>query len=58
MTTGAWSAWGEWLRRPVDRIAFAGAEYASHFVGQMEGAIRSAEASVEWALGKLEVDNG
>lgn len=45
MTTGAWTAWGHALRAPVGRIHWVGAEYASVFVGQMDGAVRTAEAA-------------
>lgn len=47
LTTGAWTAWGSALREPVGRIHWAGAEISPKFVGQMDGAIRSAETAVE-----------
>ena len=43
LTTGAWTQWGRALRQSVGRIHWAGAEYSPLFVGQMDGAIRSAE---------------
>jgi monoamine oxidase len=50
MTTGVWTAWGYSLREPVGRIHWAGAETSSYFVGQMEGAVRSAETVVKTLL--------
>jgi monoamine oxidase len=47
MTTGAWTAWGQALREPVGRIHWAGAEISPQFVGQMDGAVRSAETAVD-----------
>lgn len=46
LTTGAWTGWGHALRAPVGRIHWAGAEMSARFVGQMEGAVRTAEAAV------------
>ena len=46
LTTGVWTAWGHALREPVGRIHWAGAEYSPRFVGQMDGAVRSAEHTV------------
>lgn len=42
-TPGTWIAYGPALRQPVGRIHWAGAEVATAFPGQMEGAIRSGE---------------
>ncbi len=53
MTTGAWTAWGHTLRKPVGRIHWAGAEISPKFVGQMDVAIRSAETAVETIRAKL-----
>ena len=53
MTTGAWTAWGQALRRPVGRVHWAGAETSPRFVGQMEGAVQSAEAAVEAVIESL-----
>ncbi|MGY8995455.1 MAG: flavin monoamine oxidase family protein [Alphaproteobacteria bacterium] len=46
LTTGAWTAYGHTLRPSVGRIHWAGAEYTVEFIGQMEGAVRTAEAAV------------
>lgn len=47
MTTGAWTAWGKALRKPVGRVHWAGAETSPRFVGQMEGAVQSAETATD-----------
>ena len=39
-----WTAYGDALRPPVGRIHWAGAEYAVHWNGYMEGAVRSGRA--------------
>lgn len=38
---GVWTSYGPALRAPVDRIHWAGAEYAVEWNGYMEGAVRS-----------------
>ena len=53
MTTGAWTAWGEALRKPVGRVRWAGAETSARFVGQMDGAVGSAESAVEAVIQSL-----
>ncbi len=50
LTTGAWTGWGHALRAPVGRVYWAGAEISECFVGQMEGAVRSAEAAADAIL--------
>jgi monoamine oxidase len=52
LTTGAWTAYGHALRAPVGRILWAGAEMSERFVGQMEGAVRTAEAAAARILDK------
>lgn len=47
---GTWSAHGRAWRAPVGRVHWAGAEYAPLFLGQMEGAVRSAEETVRTIL--------
>jgi monoamine oxidase len=47
---GTWSAHGPAWRAPVGRIHWVGAEYAPMFLGQMEGALRSAEDTVSKML--------
>ena len=58
LTTGAWTAYGSALRPPVGRVGFAGSEYSPKFVGQMEGAVRSSEQAVTWAIQQLENESG
>ncbi len=43
LATGCWTAYGPALRPAVGRIRWAGAEYAQRFIGQMEGAVATAE---------------
>ena len=50
MTTGVWSTWGYTLREPVGRIHWAGAEMSDRFVGQMDGAVRSAQVTANRIL--------
>ena len=50
---GVWTAFGEALRPPVGRIHWAGAEYAVHWNGYMEGAVRSGEATADEVLRAL-----
>ncbi len=50
LTTGAWTAWGHTLREPVGSVRWAGAEVSERFVGQMEGAVRTAENAVAGIL--------
>ncbi len=45
MTTGVWTNWGHALREPVGHIRWASAEVSERFAGQMEGAVRTAEAA-------------
>ena len=45
LAPGAWTAYGHTLRPPVGRIHWAGAEYTVDFIGQMEGAVRTAEVA-------------
>ena len=54
LTTGAWTAWGHALREPVGRVRWAGAEISERFVGQMEGAVRTAEDAVT-AIAKAQI---
>jgi monoamine oxidase len=50
MTTGVWSTWGYTLRESVGRVHWAGAEMSDRFVGQMEGAVRSAQVTAQRLL--------
>jgi monoamine oxidase len=47
---GAWTAHGHWLRRPIGRVLWAGAEYATVWSGYMDGAVRSGEQAAGDAL--------
>ncbi|TPG32816.1 flavin monoamine oxidase family protein [Mycolicibacterium hodleri] len=38
---GSWTAYGRWLREPVDRIFWAGTETADEWTGFLDGAVRS-----------------
>ena len=40
---GAWTAHGQWLRKPIGRVFWAGAEYATVWSGYMDGAVRSGQ---------------
>ena len=51
LVPGAWTRYGGALRPPVGRLLWAGAEYAAVFIGQMEGAVRTAELAVEAIIG-------
>jgi monoamine oxidase len=53
MTTGAWTAFGEYLRAPVGPIGWAGAEVATVWSGYMDGAVRSGERAAAEALAAL-----
>jgi monoamine oxidase len=44
LPTGVWTSFGRALRPPVGPIHWAGAEYAEHWMGYMDGAVRSGEA--------------
>jgi monoamine oxidase len=48
---GVWTSYGEAWRAPVGRIHWAGAEYAPHWNGYMEGAVRSGEAAADAVAG-------
>jgi monoamine oxidase len=47
---GVWTSYGPALRPPVDRIHWAGAEYAVEWNGYMEGAVRSGTATAHEIL--------
>jgi monoamine oxidase len=38
---GAWTAYGKWLREPIDRIHWAGTETATRWMGYFDGAVQS-----------------
>ncbi|MGH2740979.1 MAG: flavin monoamine oxidase family protein, partial [Thermoleophilaceae bacterium] len=53
MPTGAWTGYGPALREPIDRVHWAGAEYATVWNGYMDGAVRSGERAAKEALTRL-----
>ena len=48
--TAAWTWYGSALREPVGRIHWAGAETATEYPGQMEGAVRAGERAADEVL--------
>lgn len=44
---GSWTAYGPWLRRPVDGIFWAGTETADEWTGFLDGAVRSGKRAAE-----------
>jgi monoamine oxidase len=44
---GVWTSYGEAWRAPAGRIHWAGTEYAPHWNGYMEGAVRSGETTAD-----------
>jgi monoamine oxidase len=40
---GSWTTYGQWLRRPVDGIFWAGTETADQWTGFLDGAVRSGQ---------------
>jgi monoamine oxidase len=47
---GGWVQFGRALRPPVGRLHWAGAEYATRWMGYMDGAVRSGEAAADAVL--------
>lgn len=50
---GAWTAWGEAIRRPHGRIRWAGTETATEWCGYIEGALQSGERAAREVLEAL-----
>ncbi len=44
---GVLTSYGPWLRRPVGRVHWAGAETAGYWNGYMDGAVRSGERAAK-----------
>jgi monoamine oxidase len=40
---GSWTTYGPWLRKPIDRIFWAGTETADEWTGFLDGAVRSGQ---------------
>ena len=53
LPTGAWTNYGPALRAPVGPLHWAGAEYATHWNGYMDGAVRSGESAAREVLDRL-----
>jgi monoamine oxidase len=50
---GVLTKYGPWLRRPVDKVHFAGTETADYWLGYMDGAVRSGERAAREVLAAL-----
>ncbi|HEX6525476.1 MAG TPA: flavin monoamine oxidase family protein [Streptosporangiaceae bacterium] len=46
-------SYGEWIRKPVGRIHWAGTETSTYWVGYMDGAVRSGERAAQEVLAAL-----
>jgi monoamine oxidase len=40
---GSWTNYGQWLRKPIDGIFWAGTETADKWTGFLDGAVRSGQ---------------
>ena len=54
---GIYARYGEWLRRPIGSLLWAGTETSPHWTGYIDGAIRSGERAADEALDALAVTN-
>ncbi|HEU4977377.1 MAG TPA: FAD-dependent oxidoreductase [Solirubrobacteraceae bacterium] len=50
---GTLLAYGPWIRRPIDRIHWAGTETSTYWNGYMDGAVRSGERAAQEVLDAL-----
>ncbi|KAK2775717.1 hypothetical protein FQN53_003084 [Emmonsiellopsis sp. PD_33] len=50
---GVWTMFREWMRKPIDRVHWAGTEMATSWSGYMEGAVQSGERAAGEVLGVL-----
>lgn len=50
---GFWTTWGEFLRPPVGRLIWSGAETADYWAGAMDGAVRAGHHAALQALQAL-----
>ena len=50
---GSWTSYGEWLRKPVDGIFWAGTETADQWTGFLDGAVRSGQRVADEVDGYL-----
>jgi monoamine oxidase len=53
--TGVWTGYGEALRKPVDRIHWAGTETAEVWNGYMDGAVRSGARAAREVLARADL---
>ena len=52
-TPGTWTSMGHWIRKPVDRVHWAGTETSSVWSGYMEGAVESGLRAADEVLKAL-----
>ncbi len=52
-TLGTLLAYGPWIRRPIERIHWAGTETSTYWNGYMDGAVRSGERAASEVLAAL-----
>ena len=50
---GVLTKYGQWLRRPVGKVHFAGTETSDYWLGYMDGAVRSGERAAREVLAAL-----
>ncbi|KAA8650203.1 hypothetical protein EYZ11_003937 [Aspergillus tanneri] len=54
---GCWVTMGHWMRKPIDRVYWAGTETATNWSGYMEGAVNSGIRAANEVLEALETEN-
>ncbi|KIW99075.1 uncharacterized protein Z519_00738 [Cladophialophora bantiana CBS 173.52] len=50
LAPGMWTTLGEWIRKPIDRLHWAGTETATSWSGYMEGAVQSGQRAAKEVL--------
>jgi hypothetical protein len=50
---GSWTRYGQWLRRPVGLIHWAGTETADEWTGFLDGAVRSGQRAAAEVAARL-----
>ena len=50
---GSWTRYGQWLRRPVGPIHWAGTETADEWTGFLDGAVRSGQRAAAEVASRL-----
>ena len=53
---GSWTRYGQWLRRPVGPIHWAGTETADQWTGFLDGAVRSGQRAAAEVAARLRAD--